>query len=129
MTGYDGGDCCQCTCVSTDLFTCGNEDDGGFACIDPSAECVDDDDFTDPYYGDDDEFSVSFFFDPCAEEFMGDGDCDASNNNEECGGSTFRFSTQFGRAHMLFSDCLSCLLQDECCGVTGAHRYSLRRLA
>ncbi|CAN0376720.1 unnamed protein product, partial [Hapterophycus canaliculatus] len=37
---YDGGDCCECTCVSSiDLSGC----DSGFACIDPSAPCVDDD--------------------------------------------------------------------------------------
>ncbi|CAN0432107.1 unnamed protein product, partial [Scytosiphon promiscuus] len=43
---YDGGDCCECTCVSTEEFTCGDEEFGGFACLDPSAPCVDDDDFT-----------------------------------------------------------------------------------
>ena len=41
---YDGGDCCSCTCEDTPSRTCGQY--GGFACIDPSAECVDDDDIT-----------------------------------------------------------------------------------
>ena len=45
---YDGGDCCECTCVF--------EHDGfiypaeagclAFACIDPEASCVDDDSIT-----------------------------------------------------------------------------------
>ncbi|CAM9194521.1 unnamed protein product, partial [Laminaria digitata] len=87
--GYDGGDCCACTCVSSIEFTCGDEDNGGFACIDSSAPCVDDDDFTmtqdDFYMGYDDDFSASFTFEPCMVEFIGDGDCDSSNNSEECG--------------------------------------------
>eukprot|EP00752_Nemacystus_decipiens_P011502 g10214.t1 len=37
--GYDGGDCCECTC-SPRNFNCG----GNYNCIDPSAECVEDDD-------------------------------------------------------------------------------------
>ncbi|CAN0572604.1 unnamed protein product, partial [Laminaria digitata] len=32
---YDGGDCCECTCVSTEQFQCGEY--GGFECLDPSA--------------------------------------------------------------------------------------------
>ena len=42
--GYDGGDCCSCTCdESTSPF---NSCNSGFACIDPRAPCVDDDDIT-----------------------------------------------------------------------------------
>lgn len=41
--GYDSGDCCPCTCESTEFNTCGQ---WGFACIDPAAACVDDDDIT-----------------------------------------------------------------------------------
>lgn len=37
--GFDGGDCCFCTCISSDN-NCG----GNFNCIDPDASCVDDDD-------------------------------------------------------------------------------------
>ena len=37
ICGYDGGDCCECTCEGACEF---------FACIDPSAPCVDDDDVT-----------------------------------------------------------------------------------
>ncbi len=41
---YDGGDCCSCTCEDTSNQECGRS--GGFACIDPEAACVDDDDIT-----------------------------------------------------------------------------------
>ena len=55
--GYDGGDCCECTCVAPektekttdDDHRWGDDDQGcgfGFACVDPSAPCVDDDDVT-----------------------------------------------------------------------------------
>lgn len=105
-SGYDGGDCCECTCVSTEEFTCGDEDNGGFACIDPSAPCVDDDDdnaidddggiFDDDVMFDDDmsasfEFSFglpdSFSYSACLDAFIGDGECDMDNNTEECGES------------------------------------------
>ncbi|CAN0077813.1 unnamed protein product, partial [Scytosiphon promiscuus] len=36
---YDGGDCCSCTCESAE-HTCGPD----YACVDPEAPCVDDDD-------------------------------------------------------------------------------------
>ena len=42
-SGYDGGDCCECTCVGSEL-QCGQY--GQYACIDPAAPCVDDDDIT-----------------------------------------------------------------------------------
>ena len=42
---YDGGDCCACTCVSGPNRECGDDADG-YSCIDPSAECVNDDDIT-----------------------------------------------------------------------------------
>ena len=41
---YDGGDCCECTCEDTPNQVCGLY--VGFACIDPAAECVDDDSVT-----------------------------------------------------------------------------------
>lgn len=47
-TDYDGGDCCECTCVysihedRSSYSSCANN----FACIDPEAPCVDDDDIT-----------------------------------------------------------------------------------
>ncbi|CAM9232379.1 unnamed protein product [Ectocarpus sp. 6 AP-2014] len=39
VCGYDGGDCCSCTC-EPGAFNCG----GGYNCIDPEAVCVEDDD-------------------------------------------------------------------------------------
>ena len=36
-SGYDGGDCCECTCVSTSEIACGDSD--GFDCIDPDSSC------------------------------------------------------------------------------------------
>lgn len=46
---YDGGDCCECTCTPPDNswdddYACSHY--GGFACIDPAASCVEDDDIT-----------------------------------------------------------------------------------
>lgn len=32
--GYDGGDCCSCTCVDGSFYTCGS-----FVCVDPDAAC------------------------------------------------------------------------------------------
>ena len=60
--------------MSTLAFTCGV--DGGFACVDPSAACVDDDDVTTYRYSDDGG---------CIGPFLGDGDCDEDNNTAECG--------------------------------------------
>ena len=42
---YDGGDCCDCTC---DRDNPANPEpcNGRFACVDPMAECVDDDSVT-----------------------------------------------------------------------------------
>lgn len=34
MCGYDGGDCCPCTCTQGPEHSCG---DGGYACLDPDA--------------------------------------------------------------------------------------------
>ncbi|CAM9781863.1 unnamed protein product, partial [Ectocarpus fasciculatus] len=47
--GYDGGDCCECTCETPSDYEgdwrC-SKDGSGFACIDPAAPCVEDDDIT-----------------------------------------------------------------------------------
>ncbi|CAM9124284.1 unnamed protein product [Ectocarpus sp. 12 AP-2014] len=71
---YDGGDCCECTCESHDdgyEYYC---EPGSFACIDPEAECVDDDDNTAEQY------------EHCGwVTRIGDGMCDDENNKEECG--------------------------------------------
>eukprot|EP00903_Cladosiphon_okamuranus_P014053 g13063.t1 len=70
LCNFDGGDCCECTCVSDDHFWgCNN----GFACIDPNAECVDDDDIT------------ANLIENCGYVTgFGDGRCDTVNNSEEC---------------------------------------------
>ncbi|CBJ27568.1 hypothetical protein Esi_0075_0042 [Ectocarpus siliculosus] len=68
--GYDGGDCCECTCVSEGEYECGA---GGYACIDPAAECVNDDDVT---------FQIAS---TCVADMIGDAYCDEPNNVEECG--------------------------------------------
>ncbi|CAM9104677.1 unnamed protein product, partial [Hapterophycus canaliculatus] len=71
--GFDGGDCCECTCVTPydDDYFC-NQD--RFACVDPEAPCVDDDDVT------------IEMIDACGDvQSVGNGYCDAENNNEICG--------------------------------------------
>ncbi|CAB1108035.1 unnamed protein product [Ectocarpus sp. CCAP 1310/34] len=77
---YDGGDCCECTCESHDdgyEYYC---KPGSFACIDPGAECVDDDDNTAEQY------------EHCGwVTRIGDGMCDDENNKEECGKGVPRF--------------------------------------
>lgn len=67
IPGYDGGDCCSCTCVSGD-FSC--DENLSFNCLDPSASCFDD--------GADDSSK-------CDLNFISDGDCDFINNTDECG--------------------------------------------
>lgn len=81
LPGYDGGDCCPCTCVSTTEFDCGI---AGFCCDDPSAACVDDDDST-LIHSDDATAVGSYSFSECITSFIGDGECDADNNNSACG--------------------------------------------
>ena len=71
-TGYDGGDCCECTCVDTADHTCG---DHGFSCLDPDALCFDDDD----------DVTGLPTIDDCIPDYASDGDCDLGNNIEECG--------------------------------------------
>ena len=93
-SGYDGGDCCQCTCVSTEDYTCGDDHHGGYACLDPSAPCVDDDDITtlpEFNYGTYSRSSTK----ACYTFAMSDGDCDPTNNNEECGASILSIYTAY----------------------------------
>ena len=88
---YDGGDCCECTCVSSVEYTCG--ENGGYACIDPSAPCVDNDDVTELP-----SFEIS-----CITQYIADGDCDAENNFEECGKSCTWWIKALFRANELDS--------------------------
>lgn len=84
--GYDDGDCCQCTCVSTTAHTCGDIANGGFECLDPRAPCTDDDD---GFFFDDDMMGSFSYDDSCIDGAIGDGDCDELNNNDACGTSGF----------------------------------------
>ncbi|CAM9903213.1 unnamed protein product [Ectocarpus sp. 8 AP-2014] len=74
--GYDGGDCCECTCVNPsdddDNRRC-SSDGSGFACIDPDAPCVENDDIT------------VEMLDNCDIDNLGDGYCDQEYNNDICG--------------------------------------------
>ena len=89
-SGYDGGDCCQCTCVSTTSFTCCDEFHGGFECLDPSAPCVADDDDTTSLESDGTSYTGETTSSSCIVGLFSDGDCDVFNNNEECGASRSR---------------------------------------
>ena len=67
---YDGGDCCECTCMNGLNYNCG---EGGFFCRDPNSNCVD---------------PRIQMYPNCTDGYiphMEDGWCDADNNNEECG--------------------------------------------
>ena len=88
LSGYDGGDCCLCTCESTLEFTCGDQSHGGFACIDPSATCVDDDGFAEnPSFEDTTYFGSTTSELGCIPDYFTDGLCDLINNHEACGAS------------------------------------------
>lgn len=65
--GYDGGDCCNCTCVDEPDDPCG---ENGFNCLDPA--CVDE---------------VSPYRDTCTGDIVtaANGQCDEENNNASCG--------------------------------------------
>lgn len=84
-TGYDGGDCCECTCISTDDHVCGESSD--FACVDPSASCVSDDvDLTSTEEDGDASLTSDYTGTlSCFNGYFSDGYCDLGNNNEDCG--------------------------------------------
>ncbi|CAN0581540.1 unnamed protein product, partial [Laminaria digitata] len=65
--GYDGGDCCPCTCADGPVHSCNSSD---LNCIFP--EC-----------GDDERVATSE--DPtCIKSWLSDGECDDENNNPSC---------------------------------------------
>ncbi|CAN0065887.1 unnamed protein product, partial [Ectocarpus fasciculatus] len=74
--GYDGGDCCVCTCQAQsddDYYSWGCDPDY-MACIDPDASCVNDDDVT------------AEMVENCEwVSDIGNGNCDDGNNKAECG--------------------------------------------
>ena len=114
-SGYDGGDCCECSCVSTEDYICGDDANGGFDCLDPSSlSCLDDDsrfhptdDFPDDSGDDiiflssddpsetneddviflpsDDNADIADASISCSGDGIADGSCSPDNNNEECG--------------------------------------------
>lgn len=87
--GYDGGDCCPCTCSSTLIYSCG---EGGFDCIDPGAFNATGCDLTDADSvgnSDVDPSSSSAegnsTYSSCHISYYNDGFCDPINNNALCG--------------------------------------------
>lgn len=64
--GYDGGDCCECTCVEGSTFSCGRSP---FVCLDPA--CPDE----------------AFEYPACTGDIytLGDSRCDSENNYATCG--------------------------------------------
>ena len=68
--GYDGGDCCECTCINRLDHDCG---ENGFFCRDPNSDCVD---------------PRIERYPNCTDghiNYIQDGWCDDDNNNETCG--------------------------------------------
>lgn len=64
------------------MFDCGTV---GFNCIDPEAACVDEDGYVplyNYYYTDDTSYTSA----TCLPTLAGDGLCDSTQNNAECGG-------------------------------------------
>ncbi|CAN0447017.1 unnamed protein product, partial [Laminaria digitata] len=98
--GYDGGDCCECTCVDGPLYPCGFK---GFNCEDPA--CLDP--------------AIAAQYPECAEDKLlsvGDGLCTSENNNEACGydGGDCCLCTCSGRACAISEfDCLDPSAGDE----------------
>lgn len=76
--GYDGGDCCSCTCVGTKDYVCGEH---GYLCQDPtvSAACVNDSEMHPP--------EASQDYPDCTGHVgvIGNGYCDMGNNIAYCG--------------------------------------------
>ena len=95
-SGFDGGDCCECTCVDTVLYECGDASRGGFDCLDPSVDpsisCDSDDDVWGSYSY---EYSYEYDMSPmasdsgCLDSLIRDGNCDSENNSAACGESSY----------------------------------------
>lgn len=69
LFSYSTGECTCDSCQDDGFHWFGRE----FACVDPSATCVDDDDITIEMIG------------ACFVRVIGDGYCDSDNNNAICG--------------------------------------------
>lgn len=72
--GYDGGDCCSCTCVDGPTHSCSDSD---FDCIYPGCDIV-------WWEGLSDVFSDDDVIGACYEYSKGDGQCDILNNHYGC---------------------------------------------
>ena len=85
MAGYDGGDCCECTCIVDSLYPCDEEQ--YYECLDPNAPCHGYEEFAYTELDEDDYLADigSYYFSPCTVGSIGDGECDNENNSEECG--------------------------------------------
>eukprot|EP00904_Undaria_pinnatifida_P003217 jgi/Undpi1/12897/HiC_scaffold_7.g02563.m1 len=83
--GYDGGDCCECTCIVDSLYPCDEEQ--YYECLDPNAPCHGYENFAYTEHDEDDYLADigSYYFSPCTVGSIGDGECDNENNSEECG--------------------------------------------
>ncbi|CAN0528891.1 unnamed protein product, partial [Scytosiphon promiscuus] len=66
--GYDGGDCCPCTCADSPAHAC---TDSEFDCIFPECD--------DPTAASSEDLSPA-----CIEGLIGDGFCNSENNNASC---------------------------------------------
>lgn len=66
--GFDGGDCCSCTCADTLLYSCSDSD---FDCVYPACP--------EPAVTSDDEICDGYA------DWSGDGYCDEINNTPSCG--------------------------------------------
>lgn len=92
LCGYDGGDCCSCTCVDSEEYQCGV---WGYDCQDPdiSSDCVNDSSSYVPsaeFATSVTSFSSDGSYATCAEDgrpvqWIGDGACDIINNYPDCG--------------------------------------------
>lgn len=67
--GWDGGDCCECTCVGGSLYDCESSE---FFCKDPNSACID---------------PLVVEYENCGGDLSSyeDGSCDSINNNQACG--------------------------------------------
>lgn len=65
--GFDGGDCCSETCEDSTNYAC---EGNNFHCMDPSTK----------EYQEETAIMLN-----CEDYFIGNGNCDQKNNNEQCG--------------------------------------------
>ena len=66
--GWDGGDCCECTCIDGEFHDCTSSE---FFCKDLDSGCTD---------------ALVFEYENCSGDLslFGDGLCESKNNNEAC---------------------------------------------